>query len=270
MGRTDMPRRRAATTPEIRLPRAPKTGQAAPLARSGATRPGARQHPVDPQGRADKRSAILAAALGLFSRYGLHGTTVDQVAARARVSKSNLLYHFANKEELYVQALRDLLDDWLEPLRAFSAEHDPAAAVSTYIAAKIAFSRDRPDASRLFCLEMIQGAPLLRDHLAGELRRLVDAKAEVVRVWIADGRLAPVDPHHLVFALWAVTQHYADFAVQVRAITGRTLDDPEFFSATVENVQRIVLRGILAPDLPSRPTRTRRRRLRRESRSASS
>ena len=179
---------------------------------------------------------------------------------QARVSKSNLLYHFANKEELYVQALRDLLDDWLEPLRAFSAEQDPATAVSTYIAAKIAFSRDQPDASRLFCLEMIQGAPLLRDELAGELRRLVDAKAEVVRVWIADGRLAPVDPHHLVFALWAVTQHYADFAVQVRAITGRTLDDPEFFSTTVDNVQRIVLRGILAPDLPGRPTRSQRRR----------
>ena len=172
-----MPRYRDAASPEIRLSRAAKTGRAAPLARAEATRPGARQRPAGLPASADKRSAILAAALGLFSRYGLHGTTVDQVAAEARVSKSNLLYHFANKEELYVQALRDLLDDWLEPLRAFSAEQDPATAVSTYIAAKIAFSRDRPDASRLFCLEMIQGAPLLREQLAGELRRLVDAKA---------------------------------------------------------------------------------------------
>ena len=255
-----MSRQHDTTRPEIRLPRTPKSGRAAPVARAKAARPGMRKRPTDPQRSAAKRSAILSAALGLFSRYGLHGTTVDQVAAGARVSKSNLLYHFANKEELYVQALRDLLDDWLQPLRAFSAEQDPALAVSTYIAAKIAFSRDRPDASRLFCLEMIQGAPLLREQLAGELRRLVDAKAEVVRAWIADGRLAPVDPHHLVFTLWAVTQHYADFAVQVRAITGRTLDDPEFFSATVANVQRIVLRGILAPDPPGRASGSRRRR----------
>jgi TetR/AcrR family transcriptional regulator len=260
MGRTDMPRRPNPASPKIRLPRAPKSGRALPVARAKAAPPGAGQRPAHPPRSARKRSAILSAALGLFSRYGLHGTTVDQVAARARVSKSNLLYHFANKEELYVQALRELLDDWLEPLRAFSAEQDPALAVSTYIAAKIAFSRDRPDASRLFCLEMIQGAPLLREQLAGELRRLVDAKAEVVRAWIADGRLAPVDPHHLVFTLWAVTQHYADFAVQVRAITGRTLDDPEFFSATVDNVQRIVLRGILAPDSPGRATGSSRRR----------
>ena len=195
----------------------------------------------------DKRSVILAAALGLFSRYGLHGTSVDQVAARADVSKSNLLYYFANKEELYVSVLRDLLDVWLEPLRGFSAEQDPREAISDYIRRKLVISRDRPDASRLFCLEMIQGAPLLRDELGRELRELVDRKSDVIRTWVAAGKLAPVDPHHLIFALWATTQHYADFGVQVQAIAGRTLDDPAFFEQAVENVQRIVLQGISAP-----------------------
>lgn len=194
----------------------------------------------------DKRSVILAAALGLFSRFGLHGTSVDQVAARADVSKSNLLYYFANKEELYVSVLRDLLAVWLEPLRGFHADQDPREAIGSYIRRKLVISRDRPDASRLFCLEMIQGPPLLRDELGRELRDLVDRKSEVIREWVAAGKLAPVDPHHLIFALWAITQHYADFGVQVQAITGRTLDDPAFFEQTVENVQRIVLEGISA------------------------
>ncbi|MFT4267229.1 MAG: HTH-type transcriptional regulator RutR [Xenophilus sp.] len=194
----------------------------------------------------DKRRVILSAALGLFSRYGLHGTSVDQVAARADVSKSNLLYYFANKEELYVNVLRDLLAVWLEPLRGFSAGQDPREAIAAYIRRKLVISRDQPDASRLFCLEMIQGAPLLREELDRELRDLVQRKSEVIRAWVAAGRLAPVDPHHLVFALWALTQHYADFAVQVQAITGRTLSDPEFFEETVQNVQRLVLDGICA------------------------
>jgi TetR/AcrR family transcriptional regulator len=192
----------------------------------------------------DKRSVILAAALGLFSRYGLHGTSVDQVAARADVSKSNLLYYFANKEELYVSVLRELLAVWLEPLRGFSAEQDPRQAIGDYIRRKLVISRDQPDASRLFCLEMIQGAPLLRDELDRELRDLVTRKSEVIRAWVAAGKLAPVDPHHLIFALWAITQHYADFGVQVQALTGHTLEDPAFFEQTVENVQRIVLQGI--------------------------
>jgi len=192
----------------------------------------------------DKRTAVLHAALGLFSRYGLHGTSVDQVAARAGVSKSNLLYYFANKEELYVCVLRDLLEVWLAPLREFSAEQDPQSVIRDYIRRKLAVSGDSPDASRLFCLEIIQGAPLLRDELDRELRDLVEHKSAVIRAWIAAGRLAPVDPQHLLFMLWATTQHYADFAVQVEAMTGQTLANPVFFEQTVDNVQRIVLHGI--------------------------
>ena len=193
----------------------------------------------------NKREAVLNAALGLFSRFGLHGTSVDQVAARAGVSKSNLLYYFANKEELYVSVLRELLEVWLAPLREFSAEQDPQQAIADYIRRKLVVSRDSPDASRLFCLEMIQGAPLLRDELDRELRAIVEHKSAVIQGWIDAGRLALVDPEHLIFMVWATTQHYADFAVQVQALTGKTLADPAFFEQTVENVQALVLRGVV-------------------------
>jgi TetR/AcrR family transcriptional regulator len=195
-----------------------------------------------------KRAAILDAALHCFSRLGLHGTSVDQVAARAQVSKSNLLYYFGSKEDLYVAVLRDLLALWLEPLREeFLPEHDPADAIRRYIARKMVDSRDHPDASRLFCLEMVRGAPLLRGELDRSLRPLVEEKAAVVRGWIAAGRMAPVDPQHLIFLLWSTTQHYADFAVQVEAISGRTLADPAFFAEAVANLQALVLGGAVGP-----------------------
>lgn len=247
----------APSSPTRTAPTAPRGSARAPLPASGQKAAGSRTErtrsprpaTATPTGRRqrqleDKRSTILGAALGLFSRYGLHGTTVDQVAARAKVSKSNLLYYYASKEELYVSVLRDLLDLWLTPLRGFSAEQDPREAIAGYIRNKLMLSRDRPDASRLFCLEMVQGAPLLQDELAHELRELVERKSGVIRAWIKAGALSPVEPHHLVFALWAITQHYADFAVQVQAVSGRTLDDPEFFEETVRNVQAIVLDGI--------------------------
>ncbi len=205
-----------------------------------ATKPGAKAAaPLQ-----NKRAAVLSAALALFSRFGLHGTSVDQVAVRAGVSKSNQLYYFAKKEELYVCVLRELLEVWLAPLREFSAEQDPQQAIADYIRRKLVVSRDSPDASRLFCLEMIQGAPLLRDELDRELRGIVEHKSAVIREWIAAGRLAPVDPEHLIFMIWAATQHYADFAVQVQALTGKTLADPVFFEQTVENVQTMMLWGV--------------------------
>ena len=56
--------------------------------------------------------------------------------------------------------------------------------------------------------------------LAGDLKALVDEKAALIEHWITDGKLAKVDPHHLIFSIWAMTQHYADFDVQVRAVLG--------------------------------------------------
>ena len=91
---------------------------------------------------------------------------------------------------------------------------------------------------------MIQGAPLLRDELDRELRAIVEHKSAVIQGWIAAGRLAKVDPEHLIFMIWATTQHYADFAVQVQALTGKTLADSAFFEQTVANVQAVVLKGL--------------------------
>lgn len=191
-----------------------------------------------------KRSAILDAALQIFSRFGLHGTSLDQVATAADVSKTNLLYYFASKEELYLSVLRQLLDVWLLPLRGFTPEQDPIVAISEYIRVKLELSRDHPAESRLFCLEIIQGAPLLLTELEQPLRETVTAKVAVIQGWIDAGKLAPVAPYHLIFSLWATTQHYTDFRTQIDAVTGKTLDDPEFFSEVLQSVQKLFIDGI--------------------------
>lgn len=191
-----------------------------------------------------KRGAILDAALALFSRYGLHGTTVEQIARTAAVSKTNLFYYFASKEEVYVGVLSRLLDQWLEPLRDLQLDTDPIEGIGEYIRRKVLFSRTHPEASRLFCLEMVQGAPLLRHELETSLKQLVDAKAEVIRGWTAAGKLGPIDPYHLIFAIWATTQHYADFASQVDALLNTGLDEDRFVEEATRNVQRIILDGL--------------------------
>ncbi|WP_375464105.1 HTH-type transcriptional regulator RutR [uncultured Methylobacterium sp.] len=191
-----------------------------------------------------RREAILDAGLDVFSTVGLHGASLDQIAERAGLSKTNLLYYFPSKEDLYVAVLRRVLDVWLDPLQALDADSEPAEALKRYIRTKITLSRDAPQASRLFCLEIVQGARLLRPELEGPLRSLVEAKATVLRGWIAEGRIAAHDPHHLIFSIWAITQHYADFATQVDAITGRGLSDEAFFEATVLSTQRLILTGL--------------------------
>lgn len=170
--------------------------------------------------QAQNEGLILQAALEVFSTYGFRGSTIDQIAGKCGLSKPNLLYYFRRKEDIYIAVLEHTLTDWLAPLRALDPEGDPITEISRYLSAKIRLSRDNPAASRLFANEILHGAPAIARFLKGPLKELVDEKAGVIRGWIAAGKLAPVDPHHLIFAIWATTQHYADFDVQIRAILG--------------------------------------------------
>ena len=191
-----------------------------------------------------KKQAILRAALDTFSQYGIHGTRLEQVAELSGVSKTNLLYYYPSKEVLYVAVLQQILDIWLAPLKAFREEFTPLVAIKEYIRLKLEVSRDYPQASKLFCMEMLQGAPLLQAELSGDLKQLIDEKSAIIAGWVESGKLAAVDPHHLIFMIWASTQHYADFGSQVEAVTGKTLQDDAFFQSAVDNVQRMIIEGI--------------------------
>jgi TetR/AcrR family transcriptional regulator len=173
------------------------------------------------------RKAILDAALDVFSAHGFRGATLDQIAAEAGLSKPNLLYYFPSKEAIHVALLSALMDTWLDPLREMDAHGDPREEILGYVRRKLQMSRDFPRESRLFANEIVQGAPRIGPALETDLKNLVDEKAAVIRGWVNEGRIAPVDPHHLIFSVWALTQHYADFDVQVRAVLGPERDPLE-------------------------------------------
>jgi TetR/AcrR family transcriptional regulator len=164
--------------------------------------------------------AILEAALDVFSQHGFRGATLDQIAEVAGLSKPNLLYYFPSKEAIHEELLSSLMDAWLDPLRDLDPGGDPVAEVLSYVRRKLQMSREMPRESRLFANEILQGAPRMMPALTGELKALVDEKAAVIGGWANAGRIARIDPHHLIFSIWALTQHYADFDVQVRAVLG--------------------------------------------------
>ena len=192
------------------------------------------------------RARILRAALHSFSQYGYRGARVDQIAAAAGMSKSNLLYYFGSKSAIYKAVLADLLDRWLTPLRTLDATGDPRTELTAYIDAKLRFSAAEPEASRLFANEVMQGAPQVRDVLEGPLKTLVEEKSGVLRQWAREGKVRDIAPVHLIFLIWATTQHYADFAPQIAAITGTSIEDDTFREAARHTLTTLILDG-LAP-----------------------
>jgi TetR/AcrR family transcriptional regulator len=170
--------------------------------------------------QSQNETLILDAALEVFSAYGYRGATVDQIATKCGLSKPNLLYYFKRKEDIYSAVLERTLTLWLAPLQALAVEKDPIDELTRYISAKLDLTFARPEASKLFANEILHGAPHVAPFLMGPLRELVAAKSKVIKTWVSEGKIRDVEPEHLIFAIWSVTQHYADFGVQVEAVLG--------------------------------------------------
>jgi len=183
--------------------------------------------------RVRNRALILAAAEEVFATQGYRGATTAAIA-----------YYFGTKEALYAAVLEDILGLWLGELDRITEASDPATALADYIRAKIRHSRERPLASKVYANEMIRGARHTRDFLKNELRNLVKSKAKVLEAWAAAGKIEPVDPVHLFSIIWAATQHYADFEVQVGSLLGRRQLAAKDYDEAAETIVRLVLRGL--------------------------
>jgi len=193
----------------------------------------------------EKQEVILEAALDVFSREGFRGATIDQIAEAAGMSKPNLLYYFPRKEEIYQRLLAEMLDIWLAPLREIDSVGDPVPELRSYLRRKLEMSRDYPRQSRLFANEMLQGAPRVVEMLESDLKALVDEKAKVMEGWMDSGKIVRTDPYHLIFSIWATTQHYADFDVQVRAVLGKDRGGEGRFEDAARFLENLFLHGLL-------------------------
>lgn len=191
----------------------------------------------------EKEELILEAALDVFSRNGYRGSTIDQIAEAANMSKPNLLYYFRTKEMVHRELIDRLLNMWLDPLRAIDRDGEPLREIRAYIQRKIEMARAYPRESRLFANEILQGAPRIQSEL-NDLKLLVDEKAHIIRGWSRAGKIAKCDPHHLIFSIWATTQHYADFDAQVRAVLGPGKSGERRFEDAARFLDQLFLNGL--------------------------
>jgi len=193
--------------------------------------------------QAEKEEQILEAALEVFSSHGFRGSTIDQIAEAAQMSKPNLLYYFRTKEVIHRVLIDRLLDTWLDPLREIDPDGEPINEIRSYVRRKLEMARDYPRESRLFANEVIQGAPRIRDEME-DLKVLVEEKATVIRGWSKAGKLADCDPFHLIFSIWSTTQHYADFDVQIQAILGKSGRGKTRFEDAADYLDHLFVNGL--------------------------
>lgn len=198
--------------------------------------------------REANETRILEAAEKMFALHGYRGATTESIAREAGLPKANVHYYFKTKSNLYRQVLRRILQDWMEAAATFEAYEEPERALRTYVTAKMEFSRQRPFGSRVWANEIIRGAPVMERFLGTTLKEWVDERVRIIRGWIREGKIQPVEPKSLLYVIWATTQHYADFERQIVILN----DGQEFSQQQYEQRTREVVRLILSSvGLPS-------------------
>jgi AcrR family transcriptional regulator len=137
----------------------------------------------------------VAAAAQEFAARGFDGAKVDRIAARARVNKAMLYYHFKNKAALYREVLRNVfgaVGDLVEDARA--AQGPPDQQLRTFIAAIAAGAATRPHFPAIWLREMAEGGRHLDQSVILELRRVMHVLARILADGHEAGDFRPVNP----------------------------------------------------------------------------
>ncbi len=195
--------------------------------------------------RIKNTEVILKAAEKLFVERGYGGASMQAIAEEAGLSKANIHYYFTSKEKLYQAVLTKIIGTWNSELQDITVDDDPAEVLEKFIHKKVELAYQFPQASKLFALEIIHGAPHLKDYIRTEMRTWVRDKSKVFQAWMDVGKIKnAIDPVQLIFLIWSSTQHYADFETQVLTIMNRAEYEEEDIAKTSQFLSSIILNGL--------------------------
>ncbi|MFB1295661.1 TetR/AcrR family transcriptional regulator [Mycobacterium sp. pW049] len=169
-----------------------------------------------------KREAILSAGQYLFLAHGYKGTSVDQIAAAAAVSKQTVYKHFGDKRELLSAIVSEVVDEAVKPFvehvaalaETTTLEQDLIALATTYL--RSVLSESVVQLRRLVIAEAAAVpdlAALYYDHAPAETLRVLD---ETFGRLADRGLLAADDPR-------TAAEHFAFLVV------GKSIDKALFF-----------------------------------------
>ena len=129
----------------------------------------------DPEGL---KKRILAGALATFAEFGLQGARMEQIAGHAQTTKRMVVYHFSNKENLYMAVLEQVYQAIRQHETGLNlAEMPPLQAMQKLAEASFDYHISHPDFMRLVCSEN-----LMRGRYISQSSRIKDLNQSALDV----------------------------------------------------------------------------------------
>jgi AcrR family transcriptional regulator len=141
------------------------------------------------------RARLLDAAAFEFATRGFDGAKVDRIAARARVNKAMLYYHFAHKAALYREILRDAFSAVAAAVEAVPASGGPPETqIRRFVDAVATHALARPHFPSIWLRELAEGGRHLDESIVAQMRRVMQSFVAILAAGRRAGRFREVHP----------------------------------------------------------------------------
>ena len=237
-------------TPHPASPRSPGTHSAARPARP---RPGRPRTPR-PRGRRrtnapipDSRQRILSAATAEFALRGFEAATVDRIAARARLNKAMIYYHFHGKRALYSTVIREILALMGDRLVAIASPGaSPIDRLDRFVTTFVVEGERLSHVAPILLREIAEGGRRLDEETYTGMVRVTRIISAIVEEGQHAGQFAPVDPLLLhLTTVWPIVVYLATSPIRsaIARVGGfdRSRLDPDRFIRHLQTINRRAL-----------------------------
>jgi AcrR family transcriptional regulator len=206
---------------------------------------------------AASRARLRDAAADEFAARGFDGATVDRIAARAKVTKAMVYYHFASKAALYQDILRERFAAVADRVSAVRAAGGSAPAqLTAFIQAINETALAEPRFPPMWLREIADGGRHLDQSIVREVARVLGTLAAILADGQASGVFREVPPLMIQFGIVGpLLLAAATEPIRARGDTPLPAISREAMTAHVE---RMAL-AALAPVAPLKPATTSRR-----------
>lgn len=169
----------------------------------------------------DRRSAILASAIRLFSERGFRGVTTRELAASIGVSEPVLYQHFPSKKDLYTAIIEESKDqnyhDALEGLSRLAEFADDEQFFTHLANAMIQWHELKPELIRLKFFSNLEGHELMEEFHDKQARPFIEVIVGYIAKRMEQGAFLDVNPLCAALAFCGTIGHYCQSTILFRS-----------------------------------------------------
>jgi len=200
----------------------------------------------------DSREQVFRAAATEFAARGYEAAGVDRIAAKARVNKAMIYYHFGSKLALYVEVLRDMFRAVGVRARALADSSDsPDMKIDAWVVTIVEEASARPWFPPIMLRELASGVPHFDEETLGLMGLVIGAWRDIVSAGQETGTFRrdadPLLTHLTIMPAVLVFFIRERALVSRRPKIGAAVAAPRSRQQFIEHMQHAV-RGMLRKD----------------------